>query len=80
MIIKLTQMKRGQVGVVSHTEGGFQFMQKIQNMGIRTGKKVKKIEEHFKNGPQTIMIDNFKVAIGYGMAEKIFVEIEENES
>ena len=80
MVVKLTEMKRGQVGVVSHIEGGYEFARKIQNMGIRTGKKMKKIEEHFRKGPQTIRIDNFKIAIGYGMAEKIFIETGKNES
>ena len=47
----------------------------MQNMGIRAGKKIRKVSAHFCRGPQTVEIDNFKIALGYGMAKKIIVEV-----
>ena len=76
MTIDLTEMQPGTSGVIVETQGGHEFLRRIQSMGIRPGKKIKKISSHFWRGPQTVMIDNLRVAIGYGMAKKIFVEIE----
>lgn len=77
MLIKLTDMKRGNAGIVSDIGGGRDVSRRIQNMGMRLGKKIKKIEGHHKKGPQTVLITHFKIAIGFGMAEKIIIEIEE---
>jgi len=76
MTIDLTEMQPGESGVVVETQGGCEFLRRIQSMGVRPGKKIKKVSSHFWRGPQTVMIDNLRVAIGYGMAKKIFVEIE----
>ena len=76
MVIDLVGMKNGQLGVVKSIDGGHDMAERVQKMGIRVGKKIKKVESHFGIGPQTILIDNFKVAIGIGVAKKIFVEVE----
>ena len=76
MIVSLVAMKLGETGVVTEIEGGHEARARIQGMGIRIGKKVKKQGAHFWRGPQTILVDNFKVAIGHGMASKIMVEVE----
>ena len=76
MIMNLVDMKRGESGVVTEIQGGAGATQRIQSMGIRIGKKIKKEEAHFWRGPQTILVDNFKIAIGYGMASKIMIEVQ----
>lgn len=75
MLVDITHLESGSVGIVKEIEGGSRIITRLQNMGIRVGKKVKKISSHFWHGPQTIEVDNFNVAIGYGMAKKIFVQI-----
>ncbi len=50
-------------------------MGRLQSMGIRPGKRISKVSSHFWRGPQTVEIDNLQIAIGYGMAKKIFVEV-----
>ncbi|MBU1146832.1 MAG: ferrous iron transport protein A [Candidatus Omnitrophica bacterium] len=76
MIIDLTQVKNGESGIIKELRGGSDFSQRIQNMGIRQGKKIKKLSSHFWRGPQTVEVDNMRIAIGWGMAKKIFVEVE----
>ena len=76
MIIDLTKMKTGESGIIVELQGGHNFLSKVQAMGIRAGKKVTKISSHFWQGPQTIKVDNSRLAIGFGMARKIFVDIE----
>lgn len=76
MIIDLTKMKPGESGTIVELEGGHGFLCRVQGMGIRPGKKIKKVSSHFWRGPQTIEVDNSRVAIGFGMARKIMVEVE----
>ena len=80
MILTLTEMKLGQVGIVCDVKGGLGATERIRSMGIRIGKKIKKTGSNFGRGPQTVLIDNYKVAIGYGMATKIMVEVENDEN
>lgn len=77
MIVDLTQIQTGKSGVIVDLQGGHGLVRKLQNIGIRPGKKITKISSHFWRGPQTIQVDNVKTAIGYGMAKKIFVEVVE---
>ena len=76
MIIDLTQLKTGESGIVAGLEGGFGFRRRIEGMGVRTGKRITKTSAHFWRGPQTIKVDNITVAVGYGMAKKILVEVD----
>lgn len=84
-IIDLTKMREEEVGVIKEihpasskkcgVHGGSGFDERIGAMGIRPGKKIKKISSIFLRGPQTIEIGKSQVAIGFGMAKKILVEV-----
>jgi len=76
MIIDLTQLAPGETGLITEIQAGHGLCRRIQSLGIRPGKKVTKISSHFWRGPQTIEIGNLQVAIGFGMARKILVEID----
>ena len=76
MVIDLTQMQQGEVGTVKEIQGGHGIVRKLQSIGLRPGKKIVKVSCHFWRGPQTIAIDNIQVAIGFGTAKRIFIEIE----
>lgn len=75
MRVSIVEMKQGETGTVVAIEGGMGMARRVQNMGIRAGKAIKKVDSHFWRGPQTVMVDKFQVAIGYGMALRIFVEV-----
>ena len=77
MTVDLTQLKAGQRGAVVNIQGGRGAIAHLSNMGIRPGKKLTKISAQFWLGPQIIKIDNLQVAVGFGMAKKIFLEVEE---
>jgi len=76
MLVDVTYLKPGEVGVVKEIAGGPGLIMKMQNMGVRIGESVKKVSSHFWRGPQTIEIGHFKVALGHGIAKKIIVEVE----
>ncbi len=75
MTIDLTKIKDGEGGVIKELAGGHDFLSKVQGMGMRPGKRIKKISSHFWRGPQTVQVDNASFAIGWGMAKKIFIEV-----
>lgn len=75
--VDLTQLDEGQKGVLVDIQGGHGLTRRLESLGIRVGKKVTKVSSQFMRGPVTIRIDNFQVAIGFGMARKVLVEIEE---
>ncbi len=75
----LVEMKPGQKGVISALRGGPGFYDKLAQIGLRKGKEVRKISSVFSRGPVTVCIDNFQVAVGYGKATRIMVEVTEGE-
>ena len=75
MLVDITQLKPGEEGIIVQLLGGPGLIRRMQSLGVRIGKKVKKVSSHFWHGPQTIEIDNLKIAIGYGLAKKIIVEV-----
>ncbi len=76
MIKSLNEMHPEESGIVSEIRGGQGMTDRLNALGIRTGKRITKISSMLLHGPVTIQIDRMRVAIGYGMAEKIFVEVE----
>ena len=71
----LTQLKAKQAATVKEIHGGEGVIKRLSSLGIRPGKKIVKISSHFWRGPETIMVDKAKVAIGHGIAHKIVVEV-----
>jgi ferrous iron transport protein A len=76
VIKSLNEMHPEESGIVSEIRGGQGMTDRLNALGIRTGKRITKISSMLLRGPVTIQIDRMRVAIGYGMAEKIFVEVE----
>jgi ferrous iron transport protein A len=72
----LTQLEEGETGVVVGIHGGYGLLHRLESLGIRVGKKVTKVSSQLMRGPVTVRIDNSEVAMGFGMARKIIVEME----
>jgi ferrous iron transport protein A len=69
------QMRAGQSGKVVQVLGGPGLVNRLNSLGIRPGKRITKVSSVFMRGPVTIQIDRAQVAIGYGMANRIVVEV-----
>jgi len=74
--ITLRQMPAGQSGTVVHVEGGHGLVNRLNALGIRPGKRITKVSSMLMRGPVTIQLGNAQVAIGFGMANKIIVELD----
>jgi len=70
----LTQTNKGKTVKVVEITGGQQFRKKIDAIGLQVGSRIVKLSSQVLNGPVTIKIGSTKLAIGHGMAKKIFVD------
>lgn len=74
----LTHMKTGQSGVVVSIAGGAHLREKLEALGIRPGKPVTKVSSVFQRGPVTIRVDQFHLALGFGAASRVIVEVDDS--
>lgn len=77
-VVNLTEMNAGEKGRVVNILGGCGLIRRLEIMGIRIGVEITKISEQFIVGPVTIKVgeSDSQISIGYGMATKILVEVE----
>ncbi len=69
-------METGERGRVIEIAGGYGLTRRLEAMGIRPGKKITKVSSMLMRGPVTIQVDGAQLAIGFGMARRILVELE----
>ena len=79
-VISVVEMNAGEAGVVLRLQGGRGMINRLQNMGIRIGSKIKKLSQQFMRGPVVISYGNTQVAVGFGMAQRIMVGLESGQS
>jgi len=71
----LPRMQAGQSGIVVQILGGRGLIGRLNALGIRPGKRITKVSSMLMRGPVTIQVDGAQVAIGFGMANRIVVEL-----
>ena len=71
----LSKMDAGQSGRVVEVQGGQGIVNRLNALNVRPGKEITKINTMLMRGPVTIEVGNARVAIGYGMAKRIIVEL-----
>ncbi len=76
MIKSLNDMNPEESGSVYEIKGGQGLINRLNALGIITGKKITKIDSMLMRGPVTVLVNRTKVAIGFGMAGKIFIEVD----
>jgi len=72
----LAQMQSGQKGTVVEIMGRRRMTDRLNALGIRPGKKITKLGSMFMRGPVTIKVGRAQVAIGFGMARRIIIEVD----
>ena len=79
----LTALRNGETGIVTsikagHGRGrgrGWGFEKRLMDMGLTPGIKVTVVKSAPFHGPLEILVRGSRLALGRGMAERIFVEI-----
>ncbi|MDB4335106.1 ferrous iron transport protein A [bacterium] len=74
MLKTLTEMQVDEWGTISTLDGGKGLSEKLDNMSLYIGKEIKLISKHSRKGPVIIKVGNTQIAIGFGIAQKIFIE------
>ena len=67
-------MGAGQSGTIIDVKGGHGIKTKLEAMGIRLGVRITKVSGQIMRGPVIVRAGNTQVAIGFGMARKIFIK------
>lgn len=62
-------------GTILSVQGGGGVRRRLEAMGVRRGVEVEKVTGSPFGGPVIVRIGNIRLAIGYGMAGKIIVEV-----
>ena len=75
--VNLRQMYPGQSGKVLRIDGGIGLVSRLSALGIRPGMKIIKISSMLMRGPVTVQLGSTRLAIGFGMANRILVELEQ---
>lgn len=75
--ISLVHLKRRQSGRVIQIMGGYGMTRRLSALGIRPGKRLTKVSAMFMRGPVTVRVGGTEIALGFGMASRIVVEVEE---
>ncbi len=70
----LTHMAAGEQGRVIEVHGGHRMRARLEAMGIRPGAVITKISNQIMHGPVIIKAGNTQVALGHGMARRVFIE------
>jgi ferrous iron transport protein A len=73
--VPLSSLKAGQSGIVTRIQGGQGIINRLSALGIRSGRRVTKISSMFMRGPVTVQVGNSQIAIGFGMANKVMLEL-----
>ena len=75
--ITLVELKAGQSAHIKSIHGGVFITKRLSDLGLRPGKRVTKISGMFMRGPVTVKVGSSNIALGFGMANKVFVEVTE---
>jgi len=73
--LTLAEMRTGQTGILVGVLGGPGLIRRLDALGIRPGRKVTKLSSTLFRGPVILRVNNTQVAVGFGMARKIIVEV-----
>jgi ferrous iron transport protein A len=68
-------MRAGEQGVVFEILGGIGSRHRLEVRGVRPGVTIEKMTGSPFGGPVVIRIGRMRLAIGYGMASKVVVEV-----
>lgn len=72
-VVSLTSLREGEIGVVAYTVGGFGLVRRLAEMGLTPGVKVKVLRRGPFHGPFQIEVRGVELALGRGVASRVFV-------
>jgi Fe2+ transport system protein FeoA len=71
--ISLSTLGEGEKGVVACFSGGFGLIRRLVEMGLTPGIEVRVLRKCPFNGPVELEVRGVTIALGHGVASKVFV-------
>ena len=62
--------------MVVDIQAGFGLIRRLDALGIRPGKALVKTSGSYMRGPVTVRLGNAQIALGFGMASKVILDVE----
>jgi len=89
MELRLTDLRAGESGIITSIKAGQEtghgerrrarrgwgFRKRLEDMGLTPGTKVTMVKSAPFNGPLEVYVRGSRLALGRGMADRIFVEV-----
>ncbi len=72
----IQELKGGKYGKISFIRGEHKVLQRLLDMGLTPGTKIKVVKVAPMNGPVEVLVRGSKLAIGRDIACNVFVEVE----
>ena len=72
--ISLADLFEGERGIMKHAFGGCGIVRRLAEMGLTPGVEVKLLRKGPFRGPVEIEVRGVALALGYGVAAKVFVK------
>ena len=88
MELPLTELKDGEIGNITSVKsggrgigrggqhGGWGFERRLADMGLTPGTRVTVVKSAPLHGPFEVLVRGSRLALGRGVAERIYVEVE----
>lgn len=74
-MLPLTEVETGKKVIIKEIVAGIGLIKRLESLNIRIGKIIKVISATPFRGPLVVDVGGSKVALGRGLAERIFVEV-----
>ena len=71
----MSDLSLGDTGRITRIVGGWGLHQKLTMMGITEGSMIRVIKSASSGGPVVVEVERNSIAIGMGMAQKIYVQL-----
>jgi DtxR family Mn-dependent transcriptional regulator len=75
-LISIRELKGGKFGKISFIRGEHKVLQRLLDMGLTPGTRVKVVKVAPMNGPVEVSVRGSKLALGQDIACNVFVEVE----
>ncbi|MGF3523234.1 MAG: FeoA family protein, partial [Candidatus Bathyarchaeia archaeon] len=72
--VSLVELKEGEKGIMTRLAGGLGATRRLTEMGLTPGCEVKMLRKCSFHGPVEIEVRGVALALGYGLALKVFVQ------
>ena len=73
-VVPLTCLNEGAKAVMTHTSGGLNVVRRLSEMGLTPGCELQMLRKCSFRGPIEVEARGVALALGYGLALKIFVQ------